>query len=74
MYCSVIATLFHFGGEFVDVVLILSEGVRWVGGRWRKEKDVMGKICVGVVEPLVIRNLKGSGRPERGCSGLRTGC
>lgn len=24
LYCSTIATLFHFGGEFVDVVLILS--------------------------------------------------
>lgn len=34
----------------------------------------MGKICVGVVVPLVIRNLKGSGRPVKGRSGLRTGC
>jgi len=47
--CSVVATIFHFGGEIVGAVLsllILSEGVRFSRGKkLGKEKDAMGKIC-----------------------------
>ena len=38
--------LLHFGSEFVDVVLIISERVHW-GERLGKEKDVMRNTCAG---------------------------
>jgi hypothetical protein len=49
LYCSVVATLFHFGGEFVGVVLILSEEVGGkVGERERCDGEdlrVVGRLC-----------------------------
>lgn len=58
----VVATLFHFGSEFVQVgvgLKILSVGVR-EGGRSGKEKDVMGKCYEGVVCAVIVQ--------QRGCS------
>lgn len=62
--CVVVATLFHFGSEFVRVgvvLKILSVGVCW-GERSGKEKDVMGKCCEGVVCAVIVQQTE-----QRGC-------